>query len=194
MTADPDFCLLIGCAPLFRQAGPRLSRTSDRGSPLQRARADTRLLVPKGGVCQTRASSSSPFVDSTTWPVPLCCPQRKDLTLCIGLCIKHLARTIHGGSWRPPLAFPQSKGYPAVAREGDPLLFSLQWVREEPGGTDAYWKQYVEGLSGEPARLHAAGVACRPRPIAPGMQWVPQQRIPGTRCSSSATGEQQKRS
>ena len=41
------------------------------------------------------------------------------------------------------------------------MLFSLQWVREEPRGTEAYLKQYVEGLSGEPARLHASEAACR---------------------------------
>ena len=46
-------------------------------------------------------------------------------------------------------------------REGDPLLFSLQWVREEPRGTEAYLKQHGEGLSGEPARLAAVQSAGR---------------------------------
>ena len=46
-------------------------------------------------------------------------------------------------------------------REGDPLLFALQWVREEPRGTEAYSKQYVEGLSGEPARMPAVQSAGR---------------------------------
>jgi hypothetical protein len=61
-------------------------------------------------------------------------------------------------SWRfvaSTQCIPKSTGYPAVAREGDPLLFLLQWVREEPRGTDAYLNQYGEGLSGEPACLHA---------------------------------------
>ncbi|MGH7209651.1 MAG: hypothetical protein ACREIL_09740 [Nitrospiraceae bacterium] len=46
-------------------------------------------------------------------------------------------------------------------REGDPLLFSLQWVREEPRGTEAYLNQSGEGLSGEPARLAAVQSAGR---------------------------------
>ena len=46
-------------------------------------------------------------------------------------------------------------------REGDPLLFALQWVREEPRGTEAYSKQYVEGLSGEHSRLPAVQSAGR---------------------------------
>ena len=33
--------------------------------------------------------------------------------------------------------------------------------RVEPRRPEAYLKQYVEGLSGEPARLHASEVACR---------------------------------
>ena len=37
-------------------------------------------------------------------------------------------------------------------REGDPLRFSLQWVREEPRRREAYSRQYVDRLSGEPAR------------------------------------------
>ena len=41
------------------------------------------------------------------------------------------------------------------------MLFSLQWVREEPRGADAYLKQYVERLSGEPARLPAVQRAGR---------------------------------
>ena len=41
------------------------------------------------------------------------------------------------------------------------MLFSLQWVREEPRRPEACLKQYGEGLSGEPARLHAAKLACR---------------------------------
>ena len=72
------------------------------------------------------------------------------------------ARIIHDGSWRPPLAFPNSKGSPAVAREGDPLLFSLQWVRVEPRRREAYSRQYVDRLSGEPGRLRAAEAAGRP--------------------------------
>ena len=63
-----------------------------------------------------------------------------------------VTRIIHDGSSRPPLAFRPSKGYPAVAsRDG----------RAEAGGTEAYLKKYVEGLSGEPARLHASQAACR---------------------------------
>jgi len=41
------------------------------------------------------------------------------------------------------------------------LLFALQWVREEPRGTEAYSKQYVEGLSGEHSRLPAVQSAGR---------------------------------
>ena len=41
------------------------------------------------------------------------------------------------------------------------MLFSLQWVREEPRGTEAYWNQYGEGLSGEPARVPAVQSAGR---------------------------------
>ena len=41
------------------------------------------------------------------------------------------------------------------------MLFSLQWVREEPRGTEAYLKQYVEGLSGEHARVPAVPSAGR---------------------------------
>ena len=94
-----------------------------------------------------------------------------------------LARITHDGSWRPPLAFPQSKGYPVVARERDPLLFSLQWVREEPRGTEAYWKQYVEGLNGEPARVPALQGAGRLVAAAnPGYSLL----------GLDATGEQQK--
>src|SRR5207249_5499528 len=63
-----------------------------------------------------------------------------------------LARIIHDGSSRPPLAFRPSKGYPAVAlRDG----------RAEARRTEACLKQHVEGLSAEPAHLHAAEAACR---------------------------------
>jgi len=41
------------------------------------------------------------------------------------------------------------------------LLFALQWVREEPRGTEAYSKQYVEGLSGEHSRMPAVQSAGR---------------------------------
>ena len=41
------------------------------------------------------------------------------------------------------------------------MLFALQWVREEPRGTEAYLKEYGEGLSGEPARLPAVQSAGR---------------------------------
>jgi len=54
----------------------------------------------------------------------------------------HLARIIHGDSSRNR----------AVA---------LRDEREEPRGPEAYLKQYVEGQSGEPARLHAQKPACR---------------------------------
>jgi hypothetical protein len=38
---------------------------------------------------------------------------------------------------------------------------ALRDGRVEPGRPEAYLKQYVEGLNGEPARLHAAKSACR---------------------------------
>ena len=41
------------------------------------------------------------------------------------------------------------------------MLFALQWVREEPRGTEAYSKQYVEGLSGEHSRMPAVQSAGR---------------------------------
>ena len=52
------------------------------------------------------------------------------------------ARVIHGGS---------SRNRAVAWRDG----------RVEPRGTKAYLKQYVEGLSGEPTRLHAVRGACR---------------------------------
>ena len=41
------------------------------------------------------------------------------------------------------------------------MLCLLQWVREEPRGREAYSRQYVDRLSGEPARLRAAEAAGR---------------------------------
>ena len=56
---------------------------------------------------------------------------------------RSLARIIHDGS---------SRNCGVALRDG----------RVEPRGTEAYLKQYVEGLSGEPARLHRNPMqACR---------------------------------
>ena len=52
------------------------------------------------------------------------------------------ARIVHDGS---------SRNRAVASRDG----------RAEPRGTEAYLKEYVERLSGEPARLHAAVAACR---------------------------------
>ena len=58
----------------------------------------------------------------------------------------HPARIIHDGSSRPPVAGGRATGPRAVAlRDGRP----------EPREPEAYLKQYVEGLSGEAARLAA---------------------------------------
>jgi len=82
-----------------------------------------------------------------------------------------LARIIHDGSWRPPLAFPQSKGYPAVAREGDPLRFSLQWVREEPRGLApaSAWRRRVPVPVPEGGQAH--------HPLHRGKQRVPGRAL-----------------
>ena len=77
-----------------------------------------------------------------------------------------LARIIHDGS---------SRNRAVASRDG----------RVEPRGTEAYLIEYVEGLSGEPARLHAAEAACRLVVAAnPGYPLL----------CLNATGEQQKRS
>ena len=52
------------------------------------------------------------------------------------------ARIIHDGS---------SRNRAVASRDG----------RAEPRGTEAYWNQYVEGLSGEPARMPAVQGAGR---------------------------------
>ncbi len=52
------------------------------------------------------------------------------------------ARIIHDGS---------SRNRAVALRDG----------RVERGRPEAYLKQYVEGLSGEPARLHARTAACK---------------------------------
>ena len=59
------------------------------------------------------------------------------------------------------------------------MLFSLQWVREEPRRIEPYLKRYVEGLSGEPARLPAPTAACRLVAAAnPGYPLLPKmQRV-----------------
>ena len=53
-----------------------------------------------------------------------------------------LARIIHDGSWR---------NRAVASRDG----------RVEPRRREAYSLEYVDRLSGEPARLHAAEAACR---------------------------------
>ncbi len=53
-----------------------------------------------------------------------------------------LTRIIHDGSLR---------NRPVASRDG----------RVEPRGREAYSLEYVDQLSGEPARLHAAEAACR---------------------------------
>ena len=75
-----------------------------------------------------------------------------------------LARITHDGSWR---------NCGVASRDG----------RAEPRGTEAYWKQYVEGLNGEPARVPALQGAGRLVAAAnPGYSLL----------GLDATGEQQK--
>ncbi len=82
----------------------------------------------------------------------------------------NLALIIHDGSLRSTHCIPQSNGYPAGALRGAPVALPLQRVREEPRGREAYrgpvalpyatGEQYVDRLSGEPARLPRTSHAC----------------------------------